>query len=250
VALVKQSLAANIAKDALVLDLGDLQRQGYAIVEAARRQAAQVVQEAHATRAKLISDAQEVGFQQGLAKGHAEGMIKGEALGITQSIAANKIVLDQLAAGWSSALKQYDIDRAQMHAQAQRDVIALAALIASRVVKRTVQLNPDLVKDQVEQVLAMVLRHTRITLAVNSEDQPIVQAALPTILATVATCREVDLTADDSLARGSCVARLADSGALIDASIDTQLERIIQALLPMGSADASHDQPSASGGES
>ncbi len=129
-------------------------------------------------------------------------------------------------------------------------MVRLAAAIAQRVVKRAVELDPEIVTDQLGAVLEMVTRPTRLVVACIRGDRAIVEEALPRLALAAsgsAAARHVEFTEDAELERGSCVARLGDepgtgkgsggSGASglsgqIDASIATQLDRIVEELLP------------------
>jgi flagellar biosynthesis/type III secretory pathway protein FliH len=90
----------------------------------------------------------------------------------------------------------------------------------------------------VRSVLATVIRPTEAVLAVSPEDRPLVDAALGGLIAQFPAIRNVSLQDDPRLARGSCVARMRDpetaglGGGEVDASLQTQLDRIVAVLLP------------------
>jgi hypothetical protein len=76
-ALIKHSNSRDIARDAVVLDLGDLQRQAALITRAAHDQAAAVLAEARAERERIVAGAAEAGraagFEEGWSRGGAQG---------------------------------------------------------------------------------------------------------------------------------------------------------------------------------
>jgi valyl-tRNA synthetase len=74
-----------------------------------------------------------------------------------------------------------------------------------------------------------------MAVAVHPDDEPLAREALPELATRLAAAAHVEVASDASLERGSCIARTG-SGGMIDASIRTQLGRIVEALLP-----ASHD---------
>jgi flagellar biosynthesis/type III secretory pathway protein FliH len=72
---------------------------------------------------------------------------------------------------------------------------------------------------------------------VHPDDQPILNKALPALTAALRATEHVEVGADPSLPRGSCIAR-TPSGGIIDASIDVQLQRMVEQILgaPPGAA--------------
>ena len=235
-ALVRQANARELTREAIVLDLGDLRRHGEQIVAAARAEADTIVREARAERERLLQGADKLGHEQGHARGLAEGKAQGLQMGQQQgeqaALAAQSEAIARLNTGWTAALEKFDASRDRMLAEGQRDVVKLACMIAQRVVKRAIELDTSIVSNQVGEVLSMVLRPTRLRLSVHPLDKPTVELALPALSARFEGARNLELVGDEGIPRGSCVAQLAESGATIDASIGTQLDRIAEALLP------------------
>lgn len=266
-ALIKHANAEKIAKSAIVLDLGDLHRQGQAMIAHARAQADAIIAEAREERERIISGAAEQGRAAGFAKGVDEGRVKGAADAHAEALAARRADLDRLVDAWSKALASFGQQRDHMTQAAEREVIALACLIAGKVVKRSIALDPGIVVDQLRAVLGTLVRASELVIAVNPADRPVIDAAFKPLLAQFPAVRSVELVEDAALARGSCVARTREPGAAahagagpsssvartvsggglggeIDASINAQLDRIVEVLLPgAGHADQSPPAP-------
>lgn len=231
-ALVRNADAAVMTRDAIVLDLGDLRRQGQRLLDAARAEAVRIEQEAQADRATIIQGADKVGHAQGYARGLEEGRAAGIEQGTQQALTAAAADVQRLNAGWTAALDAFLQTRERFLAEGQQDVVRLAALIASKVCKRQIELDPAIVAVQMAEVLALVLRPTRLQVTCHPDDRELLGRAMPMLAARTQHNVDVELVDDPALARGSCVARLAGGGGQIDASIDTQLQRIVDALLP------------------
>jgi flagellar assembly protein FliH len=231
-ALVRMSEAAVMTRDAIVLDLGDLRRQGQRLIDVARAEAVRIEQDAQADRAQIIEGADKIGFEQGYARGLEEGRKAGTEQGIAQALAQAAPELQRLSTGWAAALDGFIQTRERFLAEGQQDVVRLAAMIATKVCKRQVELDPMIVAVQMAEVLALVLRPTRLHVTCHPDDRELLTRAIPTLAARTQHSVTVELVDDPALARGSCVARLAEGGGQIDASIDTQLQRIVDALLP------------------
>lgn len=239
-ALIRRADAAQMARQAVVLDLGDLQAQGRALIQAAQREAARILSEARQERVSLYEGA----LQEGRAEGHAEGYAAGQRRGIEEghaaALAERRADLDRLAGAWGEALVSFVGAREHVLASAQRDVLRLVAMIAGRVIKRAVELNPGVVKDQIAAAIGLVLRPTRLVIAVSPGDASMAREAVPALMARWAPSpagEHAEVVEDPSLGPGSCVVRLGDMelgvpGGVVDASIGTQLERMVEAMLP------------------
>lgn len=238
-ALIKHANAAQIAREAIVLDLGDLTRQGQALIDSARARADQILADARAERDRLIAGAAEKGRAEGLARGLEEGRAKGSEEGRAAALSEHRERLARLASSWQVALDEFAAQRQMLLNHAHADILKLAAMIAERVVKRAIELDAGVVTDQVRAVLASVTRPTELLLRVHPEDLETARAAMPELLSAFELVRGAEVVGDPSLSRGSCVASARAGpggigGGEIDASIGTQLDRIVEALLPSG----------------
>ncbi len=237
-ALIKHANTHELTRDAIVLDLGDLSRQGQALIESARARADQILAEARDERDRIVAGSAEKGLAQGLAKGEAEGLKKGQEDGHAAAAAERKTQIDQLESAWRGALEHFGVQRDAMLSSAHVDVLRLATLIATKVVKRVVAIEPRVVEDQMRAVLATVTRPTELMIRVSPADLVTAQEALPGLLTAFQSVHGASIEPDAALGQGSCIATtrggVSESlgGGEIDASIDGQLYRIVEALLP------------------
>ncbi len=231
--VIRHVEAGALAREAIVLDLGDLARQGEALRADAKRQAQQIITEARAERTRILEAVTEEARKAGYDAGYADGLTRGRADGAAAAMQEHRARLTELDAAWTRSLEAHEAARESLMAGALRDVLRLAAAIASKVVKRTVELDADVVSRQMAAALAMLGRPTRVTIAVHPDDEPAAREALPSLLSRLVNAKHAEVVLDASLSRGSCVVR-GDRGGEIDASIDTQLDRLVEALLPDG----------------
>lgn len=230
-ALIRQANAKAMARDAIVLDLGDLAAQGELLKARARAEADQIVAESRAERKRLLDGAAEEGRREGLARGLEEGRKQGADAGKKEAIAAQRETLSKLESAWGAALAAFESSRDQMLLEAKEDIVKLAAIVAELVTKRAMVLEPSRVADQLGAVLGLLSRATRLVVSVHPDDESILREALPALAATLPAATHVEFATDPALERGSCVAR-SGSGGVIDASIRTQLQRISETLVP------------------
>lgn len=233
-ALIRQADPDAHACTALVLNLSDLAAQGQALCQQARLEAERILAQARAERERQIAGAAEEGRRAGYQAGLEEGRRAGEQAGRQAALEEFRLRLEQLERAWTAALERFERDRETLLHDALGDMLRLAAIAAEMITKRVVQLEPDRVVDQLAAVLAQVARATRLVVAVHPDDLPLVQEALPGLARRCVAAEHVELTGDPALARGSCVARSANG--TVDASIATQLARIVEVLLPGGGA--------------
>lgn len=236
-ALIRQSDISKPVAEAIVYRLGDLVREGQSLRDRTRNEADAMLAAARAERDRLISTAREEGLRLGREQGYREGHEKGAAEGREQAIAAVSADLQSLLTTWTKTIDAFEASRDALLLEARTEVLRLACEIAELVVKRSVELKPDTIVDQVDAALAMVVRPTRVRLAINAGDKPLIEAALPGLLARHANATHVDITEDSAIARGS--ATLRTLGGAIDAQLSTQLARIIDAVLPRSNASTS-----------
>lgn len=230
-AVIRQAQADRIVQDAIVLDLGDLTRQGEQVRARAQQQADAILAGARSERQRLTTSARE----EGLAKGHAEGLAKGLEEGAKKgheaALAERRQDLDTLLRGWSAALQAFEQDRDRLLREAREDVLRLAVMMGERITRRKTEVDPLVIAAQLEAVLALLAQPTRLSIAINPADEALARESLPGLLDRFTTAQHVDLRADPNLPRGSCSAT-TQGGGHIDASIPTQLDRMVAALLP------------------
>jgi flagellar assembly protein FliH len=229
-AIIKQAQTDRLVKDAVVLDLGDLKREGERIIAAARAQADQVLAAARAEAARLTGEADARGFEAGLSRGMAEGRPRGEDAGRAEALRAHGSQLETLVEAWTAALDRWVADRDGLILEAHRDLVALAVAIAETIVHRVIEHDPAIIVAQVEDALRLLSTPTAVVVSINPADHPVLEAAIPSLLERLRCCSQISLADDAGVDRGGCI--ITTAGGTIDAAIATQIGRIVDALLP------------------
>lgn len=236
-AMIRRADISELTREALVLDLGDLKAQGETLKTRATREAEDVLTAARAEHRKLVEAGYQEGFAKGLAEGLAAGQAKGLAAGREAALAERREQLTKVESALAKVTGEFEAEREEILLAAKQDVLRLALAMAERVVKRALRADPGLVVDQVVAALAQLSRPTRVVIAVNPDDLELVQLAMPKLAMKLGAAAQAELIADGGLERGSCHLRTGGGGE-IDASIRTQLDRINEALLPLGPGGA------------
>ncbi|MDF1809910.1 MAG: FliH/SctL family protein [Phycisphaerales bacterium] len=229
--LIKRADIEEYTRDSYVMDLSDLEKRGRAVIDAANTQAQKILQDAQSERDRLISTAEKAGFEKGFKEGHEKGFVDGSSKGVEEARNAQTELLNQLSGMWINQLDSFETQRDSMIEEARTQMIELAVMIATRVTRRVIELDGSIVLSQIDAALSSITESSRLVLRVHPEDAEVARCEVPKMIDRFASCEHAQVIADDSVTRGSCVAQSA-SGGVIDASIPTQLDRIINALLP------------------
>lgn len=228
--VIKQKQAERLTQSAVVLDLGDLKRQGAAIIARAKAQAQRLLDDAEQEAGRIIESAGEIGESRGYDEGLKRGLSEGRDQGCERAKQERGQAIQQMIARWGAALDAWESARRDMLLEAKEDVIALAIALAERVTHRQIEAQPELVADQMAEALTLVSRRSEATVRVHPEDRALIETILPDIISRIDTCSHVKLEDDAAIERGGCV--VSTDGGQIDATISTQLDRIAETLLP------------------
>jgi flagellar biosynthesis/type III secretory pathway protein FliH len=237
-AVIRQSEARRLAEEAITLDLGDLQRQGDALVTRAREQAASIIAQAHAERERIMRGIEDEARKAGFAKGQAEGLEAGRKQGHDAAMHERKQQLEAIEKNWSDAMQRFEQQRAGMLQSAREDVLSLAVTLTQRVIRRQMEVDPSLIVEQIEACLRVIAKPTSLSIRIAKQDEAVVREALPAVMSRIGSAHSVTLQVDPSAPSGTCVARTA-GGGVVDASLETQLARIADSLLPSHEGGAS-----------
>lgn len=228
--VIKHIEAERLTRGAVVLDLGDLKEQARAIIADAEHTAQRLLLDARAEARRLTAKSSEIGRVEGYAAGHEQGLDEGRDVGRREAETAHGEAIRQTLTGWNAALVEWEQQRRDMLMAAREDVIALAVAIGERITHRVIEHSPELVTAQVAEALSLVSRRTEAVVRLHPDDRAFVEPLLDEILSRIDACTSVRLMSESSMTRGGCV--VTTEGGMIDASIETQLRRITEALLP------------------
>lgn len=163
-----------------------------------------------------IAAAREEGRQEGFRDGFARG--KEEGVDMAREPAR---VLEK-------AMRRVSEERGTLLAKAERDVLDLAIAIATRIVRREVEVDRDLVTRVISDALRRASPLEEVVVRVNPADYARIKS-VPGLEGSLGDIRHLALVEDRRVSPGGCLIETA-SGA-IDARVETQLEEIERALV-------------------
>jgi len=230
--VLKPGQTGSLMRTAVVLDMGDVEAHAQRVLTDAHDGAAAIVEQAELRARHLTANAdqlgREAGYERGLREGRDEGLRQGREEAMTQTRAE----LAELSARWQAAIEQWESCREQMHAEACEDVLRFAFALGERVVHRLLRVDPSIVRDQLTAAVRLLGRASALQISINPEDRGVLEQVVPDVAASLGRAAHVHLHDDATVARGGCV--LATTGGYVDATIDTQLDRLAEALLREG----------------
>jgi len=229
-AIIKSKSATSLLTKSSFIDLGDLSLQSQRVLEEAQINARQVIKEAREKADQIIEGASDKGFAEGKKQGILTGHEEGFDLGREESLGQFAPQLDGLKHSFSKAIEHWEDQRKRLYLEAREDVLEFALTMAKKITHKIVQTDSSIVRDQVIEALALLAEPTSAIISVAPQDRQTLEAMLPDIVQQIANCTHVQLQDDPSITQGGCL--ITTKQGRIDATIERQIERIVEALCP------------------
>jgi len=214
----------------------DVEAHAIAVIDRAKKQAETLIRNAERDGEQLRSQRFEIGFSEGKLAGFEAGIEDGRKQGYDAAMAAQSAKLESLVEALTGAATQLDASRRKLESETVYDVVRLAIAIGRRVTKRLGDVEPEVARANVAEALKMVINASAVKVALNPSQLSLLEQDLPALRAMFPTIQSLELVGDASLAPGGC--RLIAGSGIVDADLDTQLDRVVADLLPAGSEAA------------
>lgn len=216
--------ANNLPKGSAAFSMADIEQHARAILARAKAQADQLLAEAQQQAAQLKANAVKEGKAAGLEQGKKEGRDQAIAQAKTQALTEQKAKIAETVAVITKAAKELDARIASVEQDARVELVPLALTIARRVSRIQSKTNPAVVEANVSEAVRLVMNKSSLRIAVHPTQREAIQTLLPQLKLQWPTMQHVELVDDPKLATGGC--RVFSAGGVIDADLDTQLDRI------------------------
>ncbi len=211
-----QSHDSGIELRKLAFDLTDMSSQGDAYLQEVRQEAAKIVQQAEQEAAKIRQEAEAAG------KAAAEAAI--------ERILDEKVAqqMKTLTPALSSAVQQIEDSRQDWLRHWESSATQLACAIAARVIRRELQIQPDVALEWVKESLQMCAGAAELTVRLNPSDHETLGKQVRQLVEVFQPAAETKIVADPAISMSGC--RIETEFGSIDQQIETQLERLQQEL--------------------
>lgn len=112
------------------------------------------------------------------------------------------------------------------------DILEISVDIARKIIKKEVEQEPQIILDSIVEVMRTISKEeSRITVKVNPLQADLVKTELPEYISSMGVDAKITVLADDTIEEGGCI--LNTNNGIVDASLDTQLDIIREALKGM-----------------
>jgi flagellar assembly protein FliH len=153
------------------------------------------------------------------AQAEADGHERGYALGLEEggaAVVAARQALEEVVGGVLEL-------RSQFLEQGEARAVELALLLAEKIVGAALDVQPGRVLEVVRGALRRTVERDHLVIEVHPADLEIVRAEVGEVAARLGGVGQLEVVAEQRVARGGCVVRTAEGE--IDSRIETQLER-------------------------
>ena len=213
---------------ARVFSLTDLEQQGRQILEAAQVRAQQTLRAAEQRGRQLREEQEQAGYQAGLEEGRAAGLEQSRQEARAAAVQEARQQIAALVRALTAALNEFEQVKRSLIASAESGLIELALAVARRVCKLEAGASSAAAQANVRALLEMVQHVGDAELRLNPAEYEQLRELAPELPAHAGQLRHGGIVADPGVGRGGCVLRTRDGE--IDATIETQLQRIAAAL--------------------
>jgi len=194
------------------------------VLDASRQKSLDMLRQAQREAQALLNETRQEGYDDGFARGYEAGRIEGHQKAYEDAREEFTRQQSDLIAAMSAALEQFEIAKRDLLIAAKSDVTRFAGRVAQRVTKVAAVMYPQAAAANLEAALRELGRTSDLEVRLNPNDVATVDKFLESLNQRAADAMHVQIIADEGVSAGGCI--LAGSGAMIDATIEGQLDEI------------------------
>jgi flagellar biosynthesis/type III secretory pathway protein FliH len=209
----------------------DLEGQAQAVLEQARTQAQRIVTQSEQRARRRAAQLEQEAEPRGFAAGHQQGLEQARAEAAETALQEARQSVTHLTQALTTGLEALEEGKRRLLATAECGLLELALAIARRVCKHDAGGLSEAARANARALLEMVQHEDDLELHLNPTDHDLLRDAADLNQVTNRFAH-VEVLADPKVPRGGCVLR-ARNGT-IDATLETQLDRVAKALVERG----------------
>lgn len=164
----------------------------------------------------------------GTEAANAQQVEEAYARGRQDGLAMAEQRLESTTQALTQALEDVSRLRESLAQTGSQDMLRLVMAVAEQIVRRSVEADPSVVMAIIESALQASVRADSYRVRINPADLEGVTKQKPLFLASISGLKNLSFEADASISQGGC--RVDSELGDVDATIETQLESIKQAL--------------------
>ncbi len=228
----------------IVFDFKDIAAEAKDMLESAKAECKRLREEADKEiaqkREKVYKEAYDKGYELGQKKGYDDaygpaekkGYDDGHAKALEEIKQRFEMHIDEPLADTKKIIEYFDSNKTRLLWEAEQSFVVLAIKLAEKVVRREIELRPEIISETVRGALETVARTTNVVIKVSPEDISIIEDLKGSLSDILGRFSSVTITPDETISRGGCVV-LTERGR-VDARIETQIDRIARDILEPG----------------
>ena len=207
---------ASLAARATPFNFEDMAERAKRYLDEVRRQATQIVTEAKREAETIKVKAEEEGKRKGFQ--NTEQIIRQELeKKLTSLMPALKAAVNQISEARHDLLREWE-----------RNLLALAAAIAARMARQTMEKTPEVMLPLMREAIQLAAASPTMRIRLNPADWEALKPQIERLVRELAPVAQAEITADASISRGGC--RVETQFGVIDEQLEVQAKRIVEEL--------------------
>ncbi len=219
----------DTAAERTIRGLSGLAAEAQAVMLDARQQAARVIAEARSQADASCEAAAAKGYAEGLARGSSDGYDEGFKKGLAEGRQRMAEQSAELAVQLRAIVRELTGARDEMLHTGRCELLDFALELAAKIVGRVAVRDIAAASQNVRKVLELADRHHELCVKVNPLQLEALAEHLPELTESLGRSGRVRLVGDPTISPGG--AKVHTHGGEIDATIETQLDNVVEALL-------------------
>jgi flagellar assembly protein FliH len=230
------SIPPGGAGEAGVMNLADIAAEARAVILDARKDAARIVSEARAMADTVCDQAAEKGYAEGFARGQNDGYADGHKQGLAEAKDELADRAEELIDLTEKVLRELSTARAELLHRGRCEMLDFALDLAAKIVGRVAARDAGAARENLRKALELADCAQELCVKVNPSQLDDLRASVPKFTEALGRTGEVRLVGDAEVSPGGV--KLFSPQGEIDATIETQLSNIVEALLGCCAGDA------------
>jgi flagellar assembly protein FliH len=215
-------IKAAIATTTVRLSLRDIEADVREQIARARDESDRIIASARERAGEIRAAAMEEGYR----RGYEQGLADARRETIEQVAEQTGLAIEALA----RAAAGMEASRAELESDALADVVKLAIAIARRVTKRQGLIEPAVLAENLREAVKQLIRRDDVRIAIHPRQRATLDDMLDRLKIEWPQMERVEVVEDESISPGGC--RVTGGQGEIDATLQTQLDRIAADLIP------------------
>ncbi len=174
-------------------------------------------------------------------RGYQDGYQAGVEKGREESVMSAKELLERVKKIHEEML----LKKVEIFEKNEEELIELAYQIAVKIVKKEIDMDKNIIKNNLMEALKKVPISKSITIIVNWEDLEYIKSIKNQLFSEIQGVEKIEIVENRSIERGGCI--LETSMGTIDATISSQLEIIFEKFTEASNQKNNHGETNGSG---